>query len=397
VLASQYGVDTLSRTAVRKVRLLCIGRNRSGGGTTRVQNTLLEHLDPSVFEVTVFYLSRGESQLPAATGMKVEFGAPSHAALNRFLPRTLRRLCKLARRSDLVFGMQGGRPTHLAVITGQLCRRPVVGWVHNPPSSSAVDFPGSQAWAARLFYPRADRLVAVSNGVGRDLALSVPQSASKLAILPNPLDLDEVRRLSSALPPSYGERAFGRPTLMAIGGLVHRKGFDVLLRAFAAVLAQGFDRDLLILGEGLERSSLEKLVKALRLEDRVLMPGFDENPYAALSRAELLVLSSRSEGLPTVILEALSLGVPVVATDCPHGPRELLDGGRYGVIVPCDDHEALAAGITSIIGSPARTTELRRLGQERAAEFDAQTVARQFEALFAEVVNNYGQVQVVNR
>lgn len=393
MLTSECSVRTSSRSVARKVRLLCIGRNLSGGGTTRVQNTLLKHLDRSAFDVEVFYLSRGESQLPPPSDMNVEFGAPSHAALNRFLPQTLHRLHRLVRRSELVFGMQGGRPTLLAVLAGQVCRRPVVGWVHNPPSSSTIDFPGSQPWAARILYPRADRLVAVSTGVCRDLVLSIPRSEPKVTILPNPLDLREILRLSRSVPRDYGVRAFGRPTLVAIGGLVHRKGFDIVLRAFAAVVAQGFDRDLLILGEGQDRASLETLVKTLGLQDRVLMPGFDENPYPALSRAELFVLGSRSEGLPTVILEALSLGIPVVATDCPHGPRELLEGGRYGVIVACNDPGALAAGITSIIGSSIKAAEFRRLGQLRAAEFDAQTVARQFEALFVEVVDRYGRVQ----
>jgi glycosyltransferase involved in cell wall biosynthesis len=127
---------------------------------------------------------------------------------------------------------------------------------------------------------------------------------------------------------------------MGIGRLAPKKDFPTLLRAFAEIRGK-YRARLMILGEGPARGELEALVRELDLEADVALPGFVENPYAYLARANLFVLSSRWEGLPTVLIEAMFCGVPVVATDCPSGPREILGGGRYGTLVPVGDMDAL--------------------------------------------------------
>jgi glycosyltransferase involved in cell wall biosynthesis len=123
-----------------------------------------------------------------------------------------------------------------------------------------------------------------------------------------------------------------------------QKDFGTLIRAFGHV-RQTRSARLLILGEGPDRPALEALVNQLDLRDDVVMPGFVENPYAYMSRASLYVLSSRWEGLPTVLIEALYCGPPIIATDCPSGPREILSDGRHGTLVPVGDAAALTAAI----------------------------------------------------
>src|SRR5690606_37626457 len=131
------------------------------------------------------------------------------------------------------------------------------------------------------------------------------------------------------------------PVLVAAGRLVPQKNFPLLLAAFAQLRAQRPAR-LLILGEGRERPRLEAAAHELGIAADVALPGHVDNPYAAYARASLFVLSSDWEGLPTVLIEALACGCPIVATDCPSGPAEILQGGRYGSLVPMGDAAALA-------------------------------------------------------
>jgi glycosyltransferase involved in cell wall biosynthesis len=138
------------------------------------------------------------------------------------------------------------------------------------------------------------------------------------------------------------------PVVLGVGRLSPQKDFATLIRAFARVRMHRPAR-LMILGHGPERASLEALALAQGLADSVLLPGWVTNPYAFMARAGVFVLSSRWEGLPSVLIEALVCGTPVVATDCLSGPREILEDGRYGRLVPVGDEEALAAAIDAAL------------------------------------------------
>jgi glycosyltransferase involved in cell wall biosynthesis len=140
--------------------------------------------------------------------------------------------------------------------------------------------------------------------------------------------------------------------VLAVGRLTRVKDYPTLLRAFAILRARRPCR-LLILGEGRQRPRLERLVGRLGLGEDVRMPGFVANPYAYMARARLLVVSSLREGGPQVLIEALALGTPAVSTDCPSGPREILDGGRYGALVPRRDPAALADAMGATLDAPA--------------------------------------------
>jgi glycosyltransferase involved in cell wall biosynthesis len=142
------------------------------------------------------------------------------------------------------------------------------------------------------------------------------------------------------------------PVILGVGRLSPQKGFATLIRAFSQVRQTRLAR-LLILGEGRERPMLEALVRELGLEQDVKLPGFTTNPYPYMSQASLFVLSSRWEGLPGVLIEALYCGTPVISTDCPSGPREILKGGLYGQLVPVDDVGALAPAIEMALAGKA--------------------------------------------
>ncbi len=189
------------------------------------------------------------------------------------------------------------------------------------------------------FYPWADCVVGVSAGVVEDLVRDVGVDAAKVRVISNPIVTpDVVTGARAPVPdPWFEDRA---PVFVAAGRLRPQKDFPTLLHAFAGVRGSHEVR-LIILGEGPERQNLETLAADLGIEADVRLPGATSNPYAYMARARAFVLSSRWEGLPTVIVEALRCGAIVIATDCPSGPREILADGRYGTLVPVGDVRAL--------------------------------------------------------
>lgn len=203
-------------------------------------------------------------------------------------------------------------------------------------------------WLANRFYPWADAVVGVSAGVVADLVDRLPGvPPDRFHVIYNPIVTPELMEKALA-PIDHPWFENGDPVLVAVGRLREQKDFPTLVKAFARVRSQRKAK-LLILGDGSERLRLERLVSDLSLSDDVALPGYTENPYAYLARATAFVLSSRWEGLPTVVVEALSCGAPVVATDCPSGPREILANGRYGQLVPVGDPAALATALLRVL------------------------------------------------
>lgn len=229
---------------------------------------------------------------------------------------------------------------------------------------------------ARHFYPQATT-VAVSEGVARDLQRIIGEDAPRVRTIYNPVVDERLARLAAAPAGHPWLDEAGPPVALAVGRLHKQKDFPTLLRAFATV-RRGRSARLVILGEGAERARLEALARDLGIAGDVALPGFAANPFAYMRRAALFVLSSRYEGLPNALLEALACGCPVVSTDCPSGPHEILAGGEYGRLVPVGEAEALAAAMAETLERPGDPAPRLR----RAAEFSAERVSQRFLDLF---------------
>jgi glycosyltransferase involved in cell wall biosynthesis len=199
---------------------------------------------------------------------------------------------------------------------------------------------------ARWFYPWADGIIAVSKGVADDLAKSTKIPRERIQIIYNPIVTPDLFEKSKASIEHPWFKSGEPPVVLAVGRFTRQKAFDVLIRAFAMV-RKNLRVRLMILGDGEERLGLEMMIREYDLEQDISMPGFLPNPYPYMAHAAAFVLSSRWEGLPTVIVEAMALGAPIISTDCPSGPREILMDGKYGQLVPVDDPVALAAAITT--------------------------------------------------
>ncbi len=222
----------------------------------------------------------------------------------------------------------------------------------------------------RLTYPRADGVVAVSHGVARSVARFSGLRAERINVVHNPVRLPSAEERQCPCEAAQDWADHAGPRLIAMGSFKEPKNFPLLLRAFETVRKQ-VDARLLILGEGDLRGELEGLVRDLGIQDDVSMPGFVARPWPYLARADLFVLSSSWEGFGNVIIEALACGTPVVSTDCPSGPREILGDDRYGRLVPVGDARSLAAAIVSGCSESHNREALRR----RAAEFSVENAA----------------------
>lgn len=265
----------------------------------------------------------------------------------------------------------------VAIAARMLARVPcrLVVSEHNTISVEAARAQGAVAKTVYALVPwayrRADAIVAVSREAAADLERFARLPAGSVQAIYNPFDLDRIRRLA-AEPLDHPWFAPGQPpVVLAIGRLTEQKDFPSLIRAFAAIRSHRPAR-LLILGEGELRGELEALVRTCGLTaDDVQMPGFVANPFAYLARAALFVLSSRWEGFGNVLIEAMACGTPVVSTDCPSGPREILENGRWGRLVPVGDVEALADAMVATLDEkthPDVKVRAADFGVERAAK-----------------------------
>jgi len=233
-------------------------------------------------------------------------------------------------------------------------------------------------WLVRALYPRADQVVCPSQGMLEEfVGLGLPRNL--LACIPNPVDLAKLRRDAQRLA---GRTRPGRDYLVALGRMVPLKRMTDIVEAFATLAPDHPGLDLVLAGEGPERGRIETTIRKAGLQDRVGVLGRLDNPFPLLAGARALVSASESEGFSLVLVYALALGVPVVATDCSAGPREILAPGQgaadYGLLVPVANPPALADALRAVLDDAALAHRLREAGPQRAADFDLERIVPQY-------------------
>ncbi len=211
-------------------------------------------------------------------------------------------------------------------------------------------------YGAYIFYRLVDELVANSEGSADDLSRTLNIDRGGIKVIHNPTVTDGIfeRAKESIGHPWLKDKE--EPVIISAGRLHDQKDFSTLIKAFVSRRRKE-PLKLIIFGEGEKRVELQALAEELGVMKSVSLPGFMDDIHAYLSRADLFVLSSRWEGLPNVLIEAMALGVPVISTDCPSGPREILEGGKYGELVPVGDHKAMADAIAKVLRDKPDTGE----------------------------------------
>ena len=291
----------------------------------------------------------------------------------RMLVPTLRRYLKTAKPKVVI-----SLAFHINILTALasigLQERPrLILSVHNSLSQTlrAIGWPASlwTKFATMFLYRLADGLVAVSEGAADDLARVAKLNRKSIRTIYNPVIRSDYHTLVSEIPSHPWASGKTCPLVVSIGRLSEQKNHAVLIRAFAKVISTR-DARLLILGEGNLRKNLENLILGLGLEGSVALPGYVDNPLPYMKAADVFVLSSDWEGFGNVLAEAMAAGTPVISTDCPHGPREILADGKWGKLVPVGDPDALAEAMLEILrsgGADARP-RARQFSVEAAAE-----------------------------
>lgn len=232
----------------------------------------------------------------------------------------------------------------------------------------------------RRAYRRADGVIAVSCGVAQDLSRVTGIPESEISIIRSSTLTPEIKWLASHTCPHWWLENKTLPVILAVGNLSKIKDHATLIRAFAKLVVKRPCR-LVILGEGEERDRLHQLIHHLGIFEHVDLPGHCPNPFSYMARADLLAHTSTHEGSSNVIIEALACGCPVVATDCPHGPAEILDNGRYGRLVPVGDVEGLAREFARRLDGAEASQIARVKLKERAKEFSLDHMVERYLAM----------------
>jgi glycosyltransferase involved in cell wall biosynthesis len=233
----------------------------------------------------------------------------------------------------------------------------------------------------QLVYPFDEAIITISDGVARDLARITGIDEEEMTTVYNPAFDPTIPQKATEEVDHPWLNDETKQVVIGVGSMKPQKDFPTLLRAVHH-LQERQETHLIILGKGDGKPALKELAQSLGIADRVSFPGFVENPYAYMARANVFALSSAWEGFGNVIVEAMACGTPVVCTDCPGGPAEILNDGEYGPLVPVGDHEALATAIQQMLESPPDPNTL----VNRARAFSIEKIVDEYERVLRSVV-----------
>jgi len=340
-----------------KKRILFVAHSISGGGSEKRLASLLRGLDRAKFEphLCVFSVGGGEAEVVPAD-------IPLHPLLTRLRPASFFLVWELYRlikeiKPDKVFSVLWS-VNLIAAAAAMLAGVPAVLNEATTPSESVrrYSFPSLRSRLIRFFYARAERVIAVSDYAKNDLVLGFGIPAERITTVHNGIKAEAAESAAQEYDP--GPAGY----ILACGGLNWWKNYSLLIRALAGISGAR----LVILGEGPLKEQLrgEAAAAGVVLE----LPGHEKNPYPYFKKAAALVLTSKYEGFPNVLLEAMACGTPVISVDCPGGIREIVEDGASGLLTPQDDAAALGAAVSKLLGDHGLAASLAVNARARLAE-----------------------------
>ncbi len=338
------------------------------GGADRVTLSLLRHLPRDLFSPSLV-LMRNEGELLT----EIPVDVPIHSLGARSLWTAWLPLMRLLKtdRPEILFSTSSG--TNVVASLAHLLTGSTSRLVLSERGLLRTELSWKRKllkWLKRVLYPRADRITAVSQGVKAELVTRLHLRPESISVVYNPI-VDARLDSLAAEPvshPWFGDQLEkGPPVILTAGRMVPEKDHATLLRAFAE-LRKTHEARLVILGNGPLQTELEDLADSLGITDTISFPGYDPNPFKYMSRCQMFVLSSRFEGLPGALIQAMACGTPVISTDCPSGPSEILEPPDSGALVPVGDTIRLAEEIKRLLDDPEarrKRGEAARLAAQR--------------------------------
>ena len=371
-----------------KPRILFAINSLAGGGAERVFTSLLAASEAHArdYEIAVVLLDEDPP------GYALPSWVPVHRLNCRhsFILSTLRLTTLVASLKPDVMLSFLTRANVATAVAMRLRRRPFIisERIYTSGQLARGRFAAISRAMVRLTYPAANRVIAVSKGVGDALATDFAVRADRIDVINNPVDAAAIRSMAKESPPIEV-----RPDdIVLVGRFAQQKNITLAIRAFAR---SNWPGRLILLGDGPLGAELSALANELGLADRVVFPGFLKNPYSVLGRACLLMLTSNEEGFSNSLVEAMCLGVPVLATDCPFSPAEILQvtespepgqfaRGTGGLLVPVGDEDAVVGALEEVKDAGLRA-RMAREGQERVAVFSGAQLFEQYWKIIAKV------------
>lgn len=371
---------------MKKIKLLFVLPSLEGGGAERIVCNLMSVLNKNIFDVNLFlFNNKGVYWDLLSNDINIFFGSRNKRYSKWIIIKNLYRVSK---DMDIIVGSMELMPTYFSVLVGKLLRKKIIGWVHINIDSILNDKNKIIRFLHRnillkFFYNKLDRIVAVSNGAKENISKYLnDKNRNKVECIYNPIKINEIKEKAEEELVEKIEKPF----IIGIGRLERQKNFILLIKAYRILLDRGIKHNLIILGQGSQKEYLVNEVKKLDMEEKVKFLGFKENPYKYLNQADVFIQSSIYEGLPTVLIEALVLNVPVVATNCPDGAKEILDNGKYGLLVKMNDEKALADAIEKILNDRDLQRKYKIKSKDGINRFDDKYITHLFEELFLKMM-----------
>jgi glycosyltransferase involved in cell wall biosynthesis len=375
-----------------KVRLLYFHPTTVFGGAERTTTTLLEKLDKSIFEVVLITKKGVFPSLPANETIYIDdLGVKDGFGGFRALMRDAKIIGGLIKKkADVAFGMLHYGCIVLSVIKFISGDRVRIVASPRTPSKAAIDFylkdePLKKAlwnFMIKFFCRYSDYVVAASKGIREECISGYKAERKKVIVVNNSVDVQSVTELSAK--PVEGETPCDALIISTAGRLAPEKNMEVLLKSFAK-LRRDLNVRLWVIGDGPERRNLEYLAASLNLTDSVVFWGFQENPYKFIGRSDVFVHTSLFEGFGNIILEAMACGVPVIATDCPFGPCEIINNGETGMLVPVSDEPALTQALKLVLEDKGLRDLFIKNAYVRLIDFTPESMVRHYEDIFLNI------------
>jgi glycosyltransferase involved in cell wall biosynthesis len=379
---------------MNKIKLLYTLSSLHGGGAERVGLTILDNIDPIKFDCVLFlHKKEGNYLNQIPSNLKVNYLLPDTKIIILknilsiiALPFLLLKTIFLSRKFDvLIAGIESTYITYATIISGILNNIPVIVIVHNDISENTALKKTFHYRIIKWLYKYCTYCICVSKGVQNGIINEIPTLSNKSSVIYNPFVIDDIITKGEMLI----DKVFDNPFIISSGRLQKVKRFDLLILAHQKVLKYGIPHSLVIIGEGECKNELMNLADELGVSTTVFFLGFDFNPHRWVSKAYCFVLTSENEGFGNVLVESMAVGTPVISTNCPSGPSEILDNGKYGILVSNQNLDEIAEAIKTMFLDHTLYNFFKTITVDRSRKFSIQNSIEIWESLIRNIIIDF--------